>query len=122
MHFLLTISFLFFSLAQPKAEGRQLLIARLPLAGSQYYALDQAWQHIQPGDRLQLTREPGHSKDSNAIRVDWQRLPIGYVPRRRNPALAAAMDAGMALSARVVALRQSTDPWLRMEFAVFADL
>lgn len=122
MRFLLTISFLFLSQAQPKAEGLQLLIARLPLAGSQYYALDQAWQRIRPGDSLQLTREPRHPKDSNAIRVDWQSQPIGYLPRRRNPALAAAMDAGTSLSARVESVRQSADPWQRMEFAVFVDL
>ena len=121
MRSLLTISLLLLC-TQPQAESLSLLISRLPLAGSQYHALERVWDEIRPGDTLSLVREPRHPHDGNAIRVDWHGHPIGYIPRRRNQALATAMDAGMPLNARVEQVRQHRDPWQRMELAVFANL
>ncbi len=53
------------------AETVKILVQSSPLAGSQYYALSEAWPQIKPGDRLTLTREPDNRHDRNAIRVDW---------------------------------------------------
>lgn len=117
----LTISLLLY-LGSPQAGEARLLITRLPLAGSQYYALDANWNAIKPGDALVLRREPQHRKDSNAIRVEWQGQQIGYVPRQRNRALALALDSGEILTAEVIRTQSSRDPWLRLEFAVFSGL
>jgi hypothetical protein len=90
-----------------------------PLAGSQYYALSEAWPQIRPGDRLTLTREPDNRHDRNAIRVDWNGRQLGYVPRAENRAVAAALDRGEKLEARVSKLREAHDPWQRVEFEVY---
>ena len=104
------------------AESIRILVQRSPLAGSQYYALDTFWDGIRVGDPLTLIREPDNRHDRNAIRVEWRGHKLGYVPRAQNAAVAAAMDAGDRLSARVSSLSDNKNPWLRVAFEVYLDL
>lgn len=104
------------------AESVKILIQRSPLAGSQYYAVDRLWTDIRPGDRLTLVREPRNRHDRNAVRVDWNGNPLGYVPRAENRSVARALDAGEALEARVLRLNDDPDPWRRVEFEVYLIL
>jgi hypothetical protein len=104
------------------AESVKMLVQSSPLAGSQYYALSAVWQEIRPGDKLLLTREPDNRHDTNAIRVEWNGQRLGYVPRTENRALAAAMDRGERVEARVSSLRKAKNPWQRVEFEVYLVL
>jgi hypothetical protein len=104
------------------AESVTILVQSSPLAGSQYYALSAIWEEIRPGDKLLLTREPDNRHDANAIRVEWNGQRLGYVPRAENRALAAAMDRGERVEARVSALRRAKNPWQRVEFEVYLVL
>lgn len=108
--------------AHAGAESVKVLVQSSPLAGSQYHALAKVWSQIRPGDRLTLTREPDNRHDRNAVRVDWNGQPLGYVPRRENRALARALDSGELLEARVARLRDDPDPWRRVEFAIYLKL
>jgi hypothetical protein len=124
MRFLrISLLFLLHVLSPPAfAETVKVLVQSSPLAGSQYYALSEAWPQIRPGDRLTLTREPENRHDRNAIRVDWNGRQLGYVPRAENRAVAAALDRGEKLEARVSKLREANDPWQRVEFEVYLVL
>lgn len=126
MRFLPTTSSLLLWLAlacnASAAEAIKVLVQSSPLAGSQYYALSAVWGTIRPGDKLLLTREPDNRHDANAIRVEWDGQRLGYVPRAENRALAAAMDRGERVEARVSALRKAKNPWQRVEFEVFLVL
>lgn len=104
------------------AGSISILVQSSPLAGSQYHALDEVWSQIRPGDRLTLAREPHNRHDRNAVRVDWNGQPLGYLPRRENRAVAHALDAGQALEARVARLRDDPDPWRRVELDVYLRL
>ena len=104
------------------AESVKVLVQSSPLAGSQYYALSSVWPEIRAGDKLLLTREPDNRHDANAIRVEWNGQRLGYVPRSENRALAAAMDRGDTVEARVSKLRQTKNPWQRIEFEVYLVL
>ena len=121
MRFLLTLSLLCW-LGIAQAEGLRVLVQQSPLAGSQYYALSTVWQEIKPGDALTLVREPGNRHDRNAIRVEWRGQKLGYVPRAENRVIAAALDAGDPLSARVSSVSDNKNPWLRVAFEVFIEL
>ena len=101
------------------AESVRILVQRSPLAGSQYYAARQAWGELRPGDRLELVREADNRQDRNAIRIDWRKQALGYVPRAENRAVARALDAGERLVARIATLRDDPDPWRRIEFEIF---
>jgi hypothetical protein len=126
MRFPPTISSLLFALllacSAGAAESVKILVQSSPLAGSQYYALSAVWAEIRPGDKLLLTREPDNRHDANAIRVEWNGQRLGYVPRAENRALAAAMDRGEQVEARVSALRKAKNPWQRVEFEVYLVL
>jgi hypothetical protein len=121
MRFLLTISLAFW-LAAAQADSVRLLVQNSPLAGSQFYALETFWSEIRVGDALALIREPDNKHDRNAIRVEWNGHQLGYVPRAQNRAVAAAMDAGDRLSARVSSLSDNKNPWQRLAFEVFVEL
>lgn len=121
MRLLLTISLLGW-LACAKAESIRLLLQDSPLAGSQYYALGTVLAELKVGDRLELVREPDNPHDAYAIRVMWHGHMLGYLPRRQNRQIAAAMDAGERLSGRVSSLGDNKNPWQRMAFEVFLEL
>ncbi|MCG2576334.1 HIRAN domain-containing protein [Dechloromonas sp. XY25] len=121
MRFLLTLSLLTW-LGSAHAESVRALIQSSPLAGSQYYALSAVWQEIKAGDTLTLVREADNRHDRNAIRVEWRGRKLGYLPRAENRAIAAAMDAGERLSARVSSINDNKNPWQRVAFEVFVEL
>ncbi len=104
------------------AESIRIMVQSSPLAGSQYYALSAVWQEIRPGDALTLVREPDNRHDRHAIRVEWRGQQLGYVPRASNRSIAAALDAGDKLSARVSSVSDNKNPWQRVAFEVFIEL
>ena len=123
MRFLPTLIIsLVLALPHARAEEVTILVQSSPLAGSQYYALSSVWGEIRPGDKLLLKREPENRHDANAIRVEWQGRQLGYVPRAENRALAAAMDRGEKVEARVAKLKKHRNPWQRVEFEVYVVL
>jgi hypothetical protein len=121
MRLLLTISLLL-CLCTAWAGGVRMLITRAPLAGSQYYAVAELWPELKTGDLLTLVREPDNRHDGAAIRVEWHGRKLGYLPRASNHAVAAAMDAGDRLIARIAKLSEASDPWQRVEIEVLAEL
>jgi len=125
MRLLLTISLtLWLSLSSTvaQAESVRLLVQSSPLAGSQYYAVGEFWRQLQVGDALTLVREADNRHDRHAIRVEWRGHKLGYVPRAENRSVAAAMDQGERLVARIARLTEHPNPWRRVEFEVFIEL
>lgn len=109
------------SLAALAADVR-ILVQSSPLAGFRYYAGEALWQEMREGDRLNLIREPDNTHDANAVRVEWRGQKLGYLPRAENAAVAAAMDAGEAVDARIAKLRQHRNSWQRVLIEVFVVL
>ncbi|TXG88832.1 MAG: HIRAN protein [Rhodocyclaceae bacterium] len=123
MRFLPTLIIsLVLALPHARAEEVKVLVQSSPLAGSQYYALSSVWGEIRTGDKLLLKREPENRHDANAIRVEWNGHQLGFVPRAENRALAAAMDRGEKVEARVARLKRHRNPWQRVEFEVYLVL
>jgi hypothetical protein len=121
MRLLLTLSLaLYLSAAQ--AESIRMLLQRSPLAGSQYYAVGAQWTQLQVGDHLDLVREPDNRHDPYAVRVEWRGHQLGYVPRADNRTIAAALDDGERLFARIAQLSRHPDPWRRVQFEVYIEL
>jgi len=110
-----------FSLTAQAGEMR-ILVQSSPLAGFGYYAGEALWGTLHEGDALSLVREPDNAHDTNAVRVEWQGQKLGYLPRAQNQAVAAAMDAGERVDARIAKLRQERNPWHRLLVDVFVVL
>lgn len=121
MRLLLTISLALW-LGSATAESVRMLVQSSPLAGSQYHAAGELRAQMKVGDMLELVREPDNPHDRKAIRVDWRGRKLGYVPRAQNRAVAAALDRGERLVARISRLSDDPNPWRRVEFEVFIEL
>jgi hypothetical protein len=109
-------------LAPAWAQTVKILVQSSPLAGFQFYAGRAVWDEMKEGDPLTLVREPDNRHDANAIRVEWRGRKLGYVPRAENAAIAAEMDRGARVEARVARLYRHRDPWQRIRFEVFLVL
>ena len=112
---------LFVCLAALAGEVR-ILVQSSPLAGFRYYAGETLWHEMREGDRLALVREADNPHDANAVRVEWRGQKLGYLPRAENRSVAAAMDGGEAVDARIAKLRQHRNPWQRVLIEVFVVL
>lgn len=89
-----------------------------PLAGFRHYEAPNLWGVIQPGDTLDLVREPDNPHDRNAVRVEWRHLKLGYVPRAENAGVARQLDHGAPLAARVSKVQMTRAPNKRIEFEI----
>ncbi len=114
---------LLLALAGPaSAEAIKILVQRSSLAGFQFYAGRELWDEMRIGDALSLVREPDNRHDANAIRVEWRGRRLGYLPRKENRAVAAEMDRGGKVEARIAGLNRHRDPWKRLLVEVFVVL
>lgn len=104
------------------AGAVRILVQSSPLAGFRYYAGEALWQEMREGDRLKLIREADNPHDAHAVRIEWRGQKLGYLPRAENRAVAAVMDKGEAIDARVAKLRQHRNPWQRVLIEVFVVL
>lgn len=105
-----------------QAQGVKILVQSSPLAGFQYHAGGALWEEMKIGDPLVLVREPDNPHDANAVRVEWRGTKLGYLPRRENRAVAAEMDRGSPVSARIARMREHRNPWQRILIEVFVVL
>jgi hypothetical protein len=105
-----------------QAQTVKLLVQGSPLAGFQYHAGEVLWEKMSVGDVVMLIREPDNPHDPRAVRVEWQGAQLGYLPRAENEAVAAAMDRGERVSARIAALAKHRNPWRRVRIEVFVVL
>ena len=109
------------SVAAPAANAEAappIELQRSPVAGFQYHQGEAMWSLLAVGAKLDLVREPENAYDERAVRIDWQGRKLGYVPRIDNAAVSHLLDSGHAVSAGIIALHESHNPWDRIEFAL----
>ncbi|MGE3772299.1 MAG: HIRAN domain-containing protein [Gammaproteobacteria bacterium] len=94
-------------------------LQRSRLAGFQYHAGETVWPLLSVGASLSLIRECDNARDARAVGVEWQGHKLGYVPRLDNAAVSHLLDAGHVLTAEIVTLRESDNPWERVLFAIY---
>lgn len=121
MRFALTSLLLAMS-ALALAQHIRVLVQSAPLAGFQYHAGGELWSAMAEGDPLTLVREPDNVHDAKAVRVEWRGRMIGYLPRAENRTVAAEMDRGARVEARIGQLREERNPWARIRVDVFVVL
>lgn len=111
------------ALAAPAAAQQlRVLVQTSPLAGFQYYGGKILWDEMREGDRLTLVREPGNRHDPYAVRVEWRGTKLGYLPRSDNRAVAAEIDKGTPIGARIGRLSRDPNPWKRLRVDVYVGL
>lgn len=88
------------------------------MTGFQHYQGELLWPQLDIGQFLTLIRETGNSYDKRAVRIDWQGHQLGYLPRMDNAAVSQLIDRGERLSALITGLKNSDNPWERIEVEV----
>lgn len=101
------------------APPQRIELQRSPVAGFQYHQGETVWPLLAVGAARDLAREPDNQYDARAVRVDWQGQKLGYVSRMDNATVSHLLDQGQSVTAEIVGLRQSYNPWDWIEFAVF---
>lgn len=101
------------------ASLRRIELQRSPVAGFQYHQGEAVWANLQVGESVSLVREPDNAFDPRAVRIDWQGHKLGYVPRIDNAAVSHLLDHGQGVTAEIVFMRESDNPWDRIDFAVY---
>jgi hypothetical protein len=104
--------------SQTEIAARTVLLQTSPVAGFQYHQGELLWAFMRRGDRLVLVREPDNEYDDKAVRIDWSRFKLGYVPRIENHAVSQMLDRGEKLAAKIVELCESENPWRRVRVAI----
>lgn len=99
-------------LGAPQAGPDVVLIA--PVAGYQYHQGVAVEAQFQPHAALTLTHERDNPHDPLAVRIAWQGVKLGYVPRPHNAEIAARLIAGERLTARIAAYDEDAPPWERV--------
>ncbi|MDD9983216.1 MAG: HIRAN domain-containing protein [Gammaproteobacteria bacterium] len=105
-----------------RGAERELLIQESPVAGFQYHDGESVWSRLSAGDSIELLREPANPYDRRAVAVYWGESKLGYVPRAANSACCQMLDRGERLTARIKRLRESPDPWKRVELSIAARI
>jgi len=100
-------------------RSRRIELQRSPVAGFQYHNGEAVWPLLAVGVALDLVRESDNVHDPRAVRVDWRGEKIGYVPRVDNAAVSHLLDSGKQVTAKIVTLQVSDNPWERIAFAVY---
>ncbi len=90
------------------------------IAGYQYPQGERVEAYLSCGTPLHLAREPDNPHDPLAVRVEWQGIQLGYVPRRDNAPIATHLDAGGVLRCRVLRLQPEAPPWQRLRLVIEA--
>jgi hypothetical protein len=109
------------ALAEPVPRARVLVQTTLA-AGLRHYEAKAVWNRMQPGDPLELVREPANPHDQNAVRVDWDGHVLGYLPQADNADVARQLDRGQSLKARIVKLAKYRNHRRKLEVEIYIEL
>ncbi len=102
-----------------RSTGRGTYLQRLPLAGFQYHEAARLWPYLRTGQALLLSRELTNPMDRRAVRISWLGEQLGYLPRTENRLASDLLDQGGEVIARINTLRDTDDPWARIELDLY---
>ena len=97
---------------------RRVIVQQSPVAGFQYHQGENVFHCLRANVPLRLVRETENKYDRGAVAVYFKAHKLGFVPRADNTAIAQMLDNGESLSARIINLEQSKNPWDRIRFEV----
>lgn len=103
-------------LKQPLPGPEVLLCAHV--AGFQYHDGPWVLDALAVGDALTLIHERDNPHDGLGVRIEWNGVKLGYVPRPENADIAARLMLGEPLAARIDALDPQAEPWRRVGFVI----
>ena len=100
---------------------QDIMLARMHVAGTDYYGAKNAAESFSEGERFVLRREPKNRHDKFAIEVLTQGGgKLGYIPRDRNEIPARLMDAGKHLFVQLETFKLRGS-WLDISISLYME-
>ncbi len=91
---------------------------RFYIAGFQYHEGPRVLDRMTEGQELTLVREPTNPHDDRAVALFWKDRKIGYVPCKRNHAIARLADQDAPLSCKVTVVDRYAKTWEAVEVSI----
>lgn len=110
-----------FPIAALAAPTRTILVQESPIAGFQYYNGHEMFPELWVDTPLLLVREQDNKYDEHTVVVHFKQYKLGFIPKAENTAVAQMLDRGEQLSAKVVHLEMTKNPWERVRFQVMLN-
>ena len=100
---------------------QDIMLARMHVAGTDYYEAEAAAGKMSRGQRFALRREPQNVHDEFAIEIlTPEGHKLGYIPRRCNEIPARLMDAGKRLFVQMESLAKRGE-WLEIRISLYME-
>ena len=101
--------------------AQDIMLARMRVAGTNYYEAGKVTEGLLPGQRFGLRREPENVHDEFAIEVlTTEGHKLGYIPRQYNEIPARLMDAGKRLFVQMESLKKRGG-WLQIWLSLYME-
>ncbi len=97
---------------------KEIRVLQTIVAGTAYTNVNKFEKDLQPNCMLELVREPKNKFDTFAIRLDYKKKKIGYIPSDKNEVIANLLDAGKGFTCKLVE-KELEGSWLRLEIDVY---
>ena len=81
------------------------------VAGVQHHQMRTVIDEFELGMELDLEREPENPYDPNAIRITYNNVMCGYVPKKFSASLSAAIETEANIECVITKLNKSSKPW-----------
>ncbi|WP_319558219.1 HIRAN domain-containing protein [Thiomicrorhabdus sp.] len=110
---------------EAKPIRKKMILQTSPVAGVQYYQVDNVWTRLSVGQQVLLQAEIGNQYDADAVEIYWQdqttdeRYKLGYLPRKQNYAVSQLLQNQKILCAEISQLKKSNDPWQKIAITIF---
>jgi hypothetical protein len=95
-----------------------LLLDEFYVAGYRYHRGPTVISQLTRGSALELNLEPGNAFDSKAVRISWQGVKLGYVPRAMNGHVFRLLSQGARLESAVVEANAGELPWRALRVGI----
>ena len=101
--------------------AQDIMLARMHVAGTEYYEAEEVAERLSSGQRFNLQREPENVHDEFAIEVlTTEGHKLGYIPRQYNEIPARLMDAGKRLFVKMESLKKRSQ-WLEIRLSLYME-
>ena len=100
---------------------QNIMLARMRVAGTNYYEAGKVAEGLSPGQRFGLRREPENVHDEFAIEVlTTEEHKLGYIPCQYSEIPARLMDAGKRLFVQMESLKKRGE-WLEIRLSLYME-
>ena len=88
------------------------------VAGVQHHQWRSVIDEMEEGQQLMLVPEPSNKFDPNAVRIVYNKVMIGYVPKKFSAEIASMIDIGEDYVCTIEKLNKQSKPWEMIKVVV----